>query len=123
MLTGKTRYRLSWRKKMILQVEHWCRSSSYPNPYHRTYSAHWFDATFQDVMDLQAGKTESTKPADEYSYPPKRHLFSELKEGMDELASTRGEPMHHRKHRDAAERRLSREGIDYKWINIAGEEE
>lgn len=34
--------------------------------------------------------------------------------------------LHHRKNRDAAERRLSREGwegIDYKWINIAGEEE
>ena len=34
--------------------------------------------------------------------------------------------LRYRKHRGAAERRLSREGwegIDYKWINIAGEEE
>lgn len=105
MLTGKTRYRLSWRKKMILQVEHWCRSSSYPNPYHRTYSAHWFDATFQDVMDLQDGKVEPTKPADECNYPP-----------------------HHRKNRDAPARTLSRElneqdGIDYKFLGMGDRED
>ena len=77
MLTGKTRYRLGWRKKMILQVEHWCRSSSYPNPYHRTYSAHWFDATFQDVLDLESGKVSPMKPADEYNYPmsPRRRQY------------------------------------------------
>jgi hypothetical protein len=60
---------------------------------------------------------------------PKRHLYSELKEGMDELASTRREPPHHRKHRDAAERRLSREadmaevgGIEYRFLGATGEE-
>jgi uncharacterized membrane protein YccC len=60
---------------------------------------------------------------------PKRHLFSELKEGMDALASTRREPLRHRKNRDAAERRVSREGISderdrvqYEWINLTGEE-
>jgi hypothetical protein len=64
-----------------------------------------------------------------YARRPKRHLFSELKEGMDELASTRREPPRHREHRDAAERRLSREGISderdrvqYEWINLTGEE-
>jgi hypothetical protein len=64
-----------------------------------------------------------------YARRPKRHLFSELREGMDALASTRREQPHHRKNRDAAERRLSREGISderdrvqYEWINLTGEE-
>jgi len=71
MLTGQTRYRLGWRKKMVLQVEHWCRSSSYPNPFTRTYSARWFDATYQDVIDLQAGKVVPSKPADENHHTPR----------------------------------------------------
>jgi hypothetical protein len=61
-----------------------------------------------------------------YARRPKRHLFSELKEGMDELASTRREPMHHRKHRDAAERRLSRDNEDrvcYQFMGATGHEE
>jgi hypothetical protein len=56
----------------------------------------------------------------------RRHLFSELKEGIDAPASTRGEPPHHRKHRDAAERRLSREGregIDYKFLGMGDRED
>jgi hypothetical protein len=61
-----------------------------------------------------------------YARRPKRHLFSELKEGIDAPASTRGEPPHHRKHRDAAERRLSREGregIDYKFLGMGDRED
>lgn len=87
MLTGQTRYRINWRKKMILQVEHWCRSSSYPNPFRRTYSAHWFDATFQDVMDLETGKVSPTKPADECSYPnpPHRRQYRDLRERPADL--------------------------------------
>lgn len=62
---------------------------------------------------------------------PKRHLFSELKEGMDALASTRGEPPHHRKYRDAAERWLSREGrelnerdrVQYEFLGMADRED
>jgi hypothetical protein len=59
----------------------------------------------------------------------RRHLFYELNEGMDALASTRRDPPNHRNHRNAAERNLSREGVSderdrvqYEWINLTGEE-
>jgi hypothetical protein len=57
---------------------------------------------------------------------PKRPLFSELKEGMDALDSTHRETLHHRKNRDAAERRLSRNNEDrvcYQFMGATGHEE
>jgi hypothetical protein len=63
-LTGEIRYRLSWRKKVILQVGIWA-SNSHPMvpPSRWDWLVSWRDATFRDVIDLAEGRIAAEKPA------------------------------------------------------------
>lgn len=47
-LTGKVRYRTTWRGKLILQVEESLSTSRYPDDIHE-YTA-WRDATVSDMI-------------------------------------------------------------------------
>lgn len=63
MLTGLTRYRLGWRKKMVLQVSEWRRQFVVGRlPESQPWIAVWRDATFQDVIDLSASQFSDAQP-------------------------------------------------------------
>lgn len=63
MLTGLTRYRLGWRKKMVLQVSEWRRRFIAGHlPESQPWIAVWRDATFQDVIDLAAQNISKDQP-------------------------------------------------------------
>lgn len=71
MLTGLTRYRLGWRKKIVLQVSEWVRTFTPGRaPWLDGYKAVWRDATFQDVMDLEHRKFSAEAPKVELPPPP-----------------------------------------------------
>ena len=60
MLTGRARFRQSWRGKFILQVEYKdervydLNGSGY---YDHVTSTHWRDAKFNDVYDIKLNET------------------------------------------------------------------
>lgn len=71
MLTGMTRYRLNWRKKVILQVSEWQRSFALGRHLGcQPWIAVWRDATFRDVIDLAEGHITRDKPASPMMPPP-----------------------------------------------------
>lgn len=63
MLTGQTRYRLGWRKKMVLQVSEWA-SNAHPArvPSAWAYVPAWRDATFEDVLAIATGDIQKEAP-------------------------------------------------------------
>lgn len=65
MLTGRTRYRIGFRKKLVLQVEVWYRPFA-RNPCTKTtpYGA-WRDATIEDMQQIQRGEVEPNRPEPE----------------------------------------------------------
>lgn len=76
MLTGRTRYRIGFRKKLVMQVEEWV----YPlaryaitlvEPYSR-----WRDATLEDMQAIARGDIHADKPGPRRRYsitpPPNR---------------------------------------------------
>ncbi|MEX3915981.1 hypothetical protein AB4Y43_07010 [Paraburkholderia sp. BR10872] len=80
MLTGNTRYRLGWRKKIVLQAEYWYWPPL-PVPGRgflpiggRQYLRAWRDATFADVIAIERGEVQRDRPEtlDRLPPPPKR---------------------------------------------------
>jgi len=63
-LTGKTRYRLGWRGRVIVQVEFWrfSRVSGYQRA--------WMDADLRSVIDIAEGNVQSDRPS--FGPPPPR---------------------------------------------------
>ena len=71
MLTGLTRYRLGWRRKVVLQVSEWRRRFAVGrHPDYQPWETVWRDATFRDVIDLAEGRISSDKPASPTIPPP-----------------------------------------------------
>lgn len=61
MLTGRTRYRIGFRKKLVLQVEYWggvFRGRYVPTDYGRL----WRDATIEDMQAIERGEVTIDKP-------------------------------------------------------------
>lgn len=57
MLTGKKRYRIGWRGKVILQVEYshyYCRDLNGSGYYDEGNTTHWRDATAEDLINVEA---------------------------------------------------------------------
>lgn len=63
MLTGRTRYRIGFRKKLVLQVEVWVhpalnyglRATAKPWP-------EWRDATIEDMQAIERGEVQTENP-------------------------------------------------------------
>ena len=70
MITGRTRYRLGWRGKVVLQVSEWKRPPRvvWSPPYIPCIEV-WRDATFRDVMDISEGKVTPDRPNSERGIP------------------------------------------------------
>lgn len=73
MLTGLTRYRLGWRKKIVLQVSEWVRNiGKFPPAPGDEWRPVWRDATFQDVVALAEGSFSKDRPVARKMPPPPR---------------------------------------------------
>jgi hypothetical protein len=62
-LTGKTRYRLGWRGRVIVQVEFWRIGARGVG-----YESAWKDADFRSVLDIAEGNVQSDRPS--FGPPP-----------------------------------------------------
>ena len=57
MLTGKTRYRVGWFRKLIIQVEEMYNNADYRDPHDMGQTFPRFrDATVEDLQELQDRK-------------------------------------------------------------------
>lgn len=55
-LTGKTRYRVGWRKRLVLQVQ---EVRTFPTPYGDVERyLYWVDATIEDLQELMKEKPD-----------------------------------------------------------------
>lgn len=63
MITGRTRYRLGWRGKVVLQVQCWERQWTAGRwPGAAPWAERWRDATFRDVLDIAEGRVTPERP-------------------------------------------------------------
>ena len=69
MLTGRTRYRIGWRKKLVMQVEFWGVSAA-GGWIVSGYSRQWRDATIEDMQAIERGEVSNDRPAWPGSLPP-----------------------------------------------------
>lgn len=77
MLTGKTRYRVGWRKKLVLQVEH-ANPLPWPHGFHYPGHVGWRDAAVEDMQAISRGEVMKGRPEPKLSTgcpppPPKRN--------------------------------------------------
>ena len=56
-LTGNTRHRISWRGKVIMQVECWYLPGAYAD-----YVGRWRDANALDLVDIAKGNISREAP-------------------------------------------------------------
>lgn len=69
MLTGLTRYRIGFRKKLVIQVEYWggvYRGRYTPLDHDRL----WRDATIEDMQTIERGEVTIEKPSTMRRPPP-----------------------------------------------------
>lgn len=67
MLTGRTRYRIGFRKKLVMQVSYWAYPWQFPvrihNPFTPTPAGeYWRDATVEDMQRITAGNVFPDAP-------------------------------------------------------------
>lgn len=67
MLTGRTRYRIGFRKKLVMQVSYWAYPWQFPvrihNPFTPTPAGeYWRDATVEDMQRIAAGNVFPDAP-------------------------------------------------------------
>lgn len=56
-LTGRKRYRTSWRGRLVLQVEYtryYCRDLNGSGYYDEGHTTHWRDAKAEDLINHEA---------------------------------------------------------------------
>lgn len=62
MLTGRTGWRMGWRKKLIMQVEYWAIPFSM-DPFRKVSPVReWRDATIMDLQVVERGDVEPEQP-------------------------------------------------------------
>ena len=74
MLTGKVRYRIGWRKRLVLQVEYTTMAAGGPgwviNP---GLVNQWRDATLEDMQAIAGGEQGMLMHACKSQMPPQRN--------------------------------------------------
>jgi hypothetical protein len=69
MLTGRTRYRIGWFGRLVVQVEYWTTLSVAGQILVRRHVRHWRDARAEDMQDIERGDVTAEEPAPVRSCP------------------------------------------------------
>lgn len=73
MLTGRTRYRIGFRKKLVMQVEYWGAVSRGGWLLPRQ-GQQWRDATIEDMQAIERGEVSNDSPSLAPPPPPRPHV-------------------------------------------------